>query len=157
MGRGLVQGHPGIGDRGRTGTLPAVFSLGSQCALSSHTRPYAEQPCCLGLGSREGGCPAELGDMLAGVSGKKNRLDCAFQGRGLWVFPRPDHQGMALSCSQKGLPPAPEEGRNGEPGALELGDWGRRGKDLRTARPGGQLHLGAEPCQGWDHFVPGAG
>lgn len=55
---------------------------------------------------------------------------------------------MALSCPQERLPPAPEEGGHGDPGALELGHWGRRGEDLQTACPGGKPHLEAEPCWG---------
>lgn len=73
-GSGLVQGHPGLGGRDRAGTLAAAFfSPGSQCSLpSSHTcPPHAEQPV-----PRVG----EQGDLLAGVSGKRNRPDCAFSG-----------------------------------------------------------------------------
>ena len=38
---------------------------------------------------------------------------------------------MALRYSQEWLPPASEEGRDGEPGVLEFRDWGRREEDFR--------------------------
>lgn len=96
-----------------------------------------------GVAEQGGECPAESGDLLAAISGKRNRLGCAFQGRDLWVFPSPEHQSVGLSCPQEWLPPAPEEGGHGEPGALEFGHWGGRGEDFRP------LALGAEPCWGW--------
>ena len=87
VGGGLVQGHPGLGGRARAGTLAAFFfSPGSQCSLpSSHTGPPTQSSPVPRVGEQR--------DLLAGVSGKRNRPDCAFSetssGEGPLGLPQP--------------------------------------------------------------------
>lgn len=136
VSRGLVQGYPGLGGRDRTGTLPAIFSTHwDPSVLRLPTHAPIRAALLPGLGEQGEECPAESGDLSAGISGERNRLDCAFQGRNLWVFPSPEHQSMAWSCSQEWPPPTPEGGGHGDPGTQELGHWGRTGEDLQITLP----------------------
>lgn len=93
-GGGLVQGHPGLGGRDGAETLAAFFfSAGSQCSLpSSHTCPPTQSSPVPRAG--------EQGDLLAGVSGKRNRPDCAFSetssGEGPLGLPQPRSHRIGL-------------------------------------------------------------
>lgn len=78
-----------------------------------------------GVGERGVECPPEPRRFVSWRFREKGQVRLCFSEEGTGVFPSPDHQHMTLSCSQEWLPPASEEGSNGEPGVLEFRDWGR--------------------------------
>lgn len=146
----LPEKRAGGGGRGDAGTYPGSSWTWGNLPASPQSSPQSSHTCPTQSGPVASGWGAAGRDCLAGVLGNRNRLDWAFQARGLRVFLSPDNQGMALSCSREWLPPAPGEGRKGEPGALNLGPGKEEGGTFTL------LTLVASPIwglsqSGWDH------